>query len=228
MKIAELNTKVFVIAPSLLRWGLEKVLEAADPGMQLTGTAETVRDAQSQLEELRPHVLVIDYENHIEFVQVKTLLNQLEMRLLVIASQDSRQVNGALMAGARGVISVNLAPADFLKSIRKVHEGELWIDRGSHNCLLERAAQDSARPGVGPDHSRIKRLTAREREIIVALSTDAAAPGKVIASRMSISTHTLRNHLTSIYDKLNMRNRRELYDYVGKHGLMDRSKSATF
>ena len=46
-----------------------------------------------------------------------------------------------------------------------------------------------------------------------------APPGKVIAQRLNISEHTLRNHLTSIYRKLSVSNRAELHAYVNRHGL---------
>ena len=43
-----------------------------------------------------------------------------------------------------------------------------------------------------------------------------------MAERLNISEHTLRNHLTSIYRKLELSNRMELYLYVQRHGLSDK------
>ena len=62
-------------------------------------------------------------------------------------------------------------------------------------------------------------MTGREREIVAALVADAGATARVLAEKLLISEHTLRNHLTSIYDKLGVANRLELFAYAQKHGL---------
>ncbi len=63
--------------------------------------------------------------------------------------------------------------------------------------------------------------TLRERQTIAAMTSDAGAPGKVIADRLCISEHTLRNHLTSIYSKLGLSNRVDLYAYATRNRLTD-------
>ena len=60
---------------------------------------------------------------------------------------------------------------------------------------------------------------APERQTIAAVASDASAPGKVIADRLCISEHTLRNHLTSIYNKLGVCNRLDLYAFATRHSL---------
>ena len=67
--------------------------------------------------------------------------------------------------------------------------------------------------------AKIATLTARERQTIAAVAGDAAAPGKVLAGRLCISEHTLRNHLSAIYGKLGLSNRLDLYAYATKHQL---------
>jgi DNA-binding CsgD family transcriptional regulator len=62
-------------------------------------------------------------------------------------------------------------------------------------------------------------LTGREREIVAVPVADAGATARVLAEKLLISEHTLRNHLTSIYDKLDVANRLELFAYAQKHGL---------
>jgi DNA-binding CsgD family transcriptional regulator len=49
------------------------------------------------------------------------------------------------------------------------------------------------------------------------VATDAAAPGKVLARRLRMSEHTLRNHLSSIYGKLGLANRLDLYAWTVRH-----------
>jgi DNA-binding CsgD family transcriptional regulator len=65
-------------------------------------------------------------------------------------------------------------------------------------------------------------LTVREREIVAITAGNAGATAKTISQILFISEHTLRNHLTSIYNKLEVANRLELFAYAHKHGLIKR------
>ena len=70
-----------------------------------------------------------------------------------------------------------------------------------------------------PNQQKISALTARERQIVIEMASDAGATTRSVAEKMCISEHTLRNHLTSIYDKLGVSSRLELWAYANKHGL---------
>jgi len=80
-------------------------------------------------------------------------------------------------------------------------------------------SRDNAAQSVDPERVKISSLTEREREIVGIAATQAGANAKAIAEMLFISEHTLRNHLTSIYDKLQVANRLELFAYAHKHGL---------
>jgi len=124
-----------------------------------------------------------------------------------------------VLAGVRGVVKKNDSPAILLKAIEKVHEGELWIDRGASGRIFMEMARQKAAQGSDPEKTKIATLTGRERQTIVAIASDASAPAKVIARRLCISEHTLRNHLTSIYSKLDLTSRLDLYAYAARHSL---------
>ena len=72
-----------------------------------------------------------------------------------------------------------------------------------------------ARPGAAEDPHA-------EREIITAVASDTGASAKTVSEQLHISEHTVRNHLTSIYDKLGVANRLALFAYAHKHGLVKR------
>ena len=74
-------------------------------------------------------------------------------------------------------------------------------------------------PAPDPEEKRIARLTVKERKIIAMMLEGNGALNKAIARRAFISEQTLRNHLTSIYSKLGVTNRLELYVYATRHGL---------
>ena len=104
-----------------------------------------------------------------------------------------------------------------LAAIRKVHGGELWLDQSLMQALLGQLVAQA--PAPNPEAARIATLTAREREVVALIVQGQGAMNKELAERVFISERTLRNHLTTIYQKLGVANRLELYVYATKHGL---------
>jgi DNA-binding NarL/FixJ family response regulator len=70
-----------------------------------------------------------------------------------------------------------------------------------------------------PERKKIESLTIRELHIVMAMTNRAGATGGEVAKGLHISESTLRNHLSSIYTKLELSNRLELWDYAHKHKL---------
>jgi len=163
-------------------------------------------------------VIVADIEGELD--SITQLRHGTRANILVLAgSHQSDGLDKAVLAGVRGVVKKCDPPAILLKAIEKVHEGELWIDRGATSRIFLEMARQKAAQGNDPDKTKISTLTSRERQTIVAVASDASAPAKVIARRLCISEHTLRNHLTSIYSKLDLTSRLDLYAYATRHSL---------
>lgn len=212
--------QVFLVAPPMVSWGLERLVQTAHPRLELRGCTDSIDAAIVTMEVDTPDVIVA----HIDGEESLGSLAELHRRvrasvLLVTGSQDSAVLDKAVLAGVRGVVKTNDPPAILLKAIEKVHEGELWIDRGATSRIFMEMARQKAAQGNDPERNKIATLTSRERQTIAAVASDASAPGKVIAGRLCISEHTLRNHLTSIYSKLGLSSRLDLYAYATKHSL---------
>jgi DNA-binding NarL/FixJ family response regulator len=98
-------------------------------------------------------------------------------------------------------------------AIKKVHAGEVWVDRSLTAAVLKAAAREDELKRVAAD--RIGSLTARELQIV-----DLIASGhtnRSIADALCISDKTVRNRLTVIYDKLEMTSRLELALFAASH-----------
>ena len=210
--------QVYLIAPAMARWGLERLVQTAQPRMELAGTAASITEALPAMQKYPPDVIVIDVDGEME--DLDQLHHKTKAKVLVLAgSQNVGFLDQAVLAGVRGVVKQSDSPATLLKAIEKVHEGELWIDRGATSRIFMEMAKQKAAQGTDPESSKIATLTGRERQTIAAVASDAAAPAKVIARRLCISEHTLRNHLTSIYSKLELSSRLDLYAYATRHSL---------
>jgi DNA-binding NarL/FixJ family response regulator len=142
----------------------------------------------------------------------------------VTGSTDLEFLDKAILHGARGVVQKAETPTALLKAIERVQQGEYWINRVAIGRIFLEIARQSAPRAPEPAREKIATLTARERKTISALTQDASAPGKILASRLCISEHTLRNHLTSIYQKLGLVNRLDLYAFAVRNGLGEKSE----
>jgi two-component system, NarL family, nitrate/nitrite response regulator NarL len=221
MQISHLRPiQVHLVAQPLVCWGLERLVQSAHPRFELAGVAATMSESLALLQRQVPDVVVLDLDgDHAceSFVQAQA---QTHAKLLVLTSSaDVATLDRVVLAGARGVVKKRESPSVLLKAIERVHEGELWIDRDATSRIFMEMARQKAAERDDPERSKIATLTSRERQTIVAVASDTSAPGKVIASRLCISEHTLRNHLTSIYGKLGLSRRVDLYAYATKHSL---------
>lgn len=214
------SIQVHIVAQPLVSWGLERLVQTASPRLEVVGVAATLAESLPLLERSPPDVVVLDLDGEQAPEAVSELQSRTRAKILVLTgSLDLRMLDRVVLAGVRGVVRKRESPATLLKAVEKIHEGELWIDRGATSRIFMEMARQKASEKSDPEKSKISTLTVRERETIMALASDASAPGKVIAGRLCISEHTLRNHLTSIYSKLGLSNRLDLYAYASKHSL---------
>jgi DNA-binding NarL/FixJ family response regulator len=204
-------------------WGLERLIESGNQGMQVVGTATSYSAAEKLLPQSAPDVIVLDLDLGSEsgLDAIPKLIATSKARILVLTGlRDESVRHSAVLAGARGVVEKEARAETILAAITKVHEGEIWLDRAATGRLLvEVSRKNAAREAPNPEQQKIAALTVREREIIALTASNAGATAKAIAEKLHISEHTLRNHLTSIYEKLGVANRLELFAFAHQHKL---------
>jgi DNA-binding NarL/FixJ family response regulator len=203
-------------------WGLERLIESGKPAMQVVGTATNCTDALTLIDESSPDLILLDIglgeENGVDMIP--SLLGRSHAKILVLTGiQDESVHDKAVLAGASGVVEKEAPAETILAAIQKVYEGQLWLDRVATGRIFLEMSRDNAAQSADPERVKISSLTEREREIVAIAATQAGSNAKAIAEMLFISEHTLRNHLTSIYDKLQVANRLELFAYAHKHGL---------
>ena len=203
-------------------WGLEKLIEGETPRMVVIGKATTSAEAMRLLDEAKPDIILLDIDLGGEsgINAIPNLIAKSQARVLVLTgSRDSSVHDAAVLAGAMGVVEKGESAETILKAIQKVSEGEIWLDRSATGRIFLELSRNKAAEAQNPEQRKIASLTPRERQIVAEIGSDAAAGSKVIAERLHISEHTLRNHIASIYEKLEVSSRLELFAYAGKHGI---------
>lgn len=207
----------------IVGWGLERLVESRQPAMVLAGSATTRADALRALKKAAPDVVLVDIDGDHGPDTIKDLLAAGDsVKILVLTgSADASELDGAVLAGASGVVRKTEPVEALLKAIERVHQGEIWVDRAAAGRIFVELARRNAGQAQNPEQDKIARLTRKERKTVAEIGRDASATGREIAERLHISEHTLRNHLTSIYAKLELASRLELYAYAIRHGILE-------
>lgn len=203
-------------------WGLERLIESARRGMKVVGSVANCAEAFKLLDQAIPDVILLDLDLGSEsgIDAIPQLIAKSKAKILVLTGlRDKSLHDKAVLAGARGVVEKEAPAETILAAIGKVHEGQLWLDRAAAGRIFVEFSRKGAAEAADPEQLKISALTEREREIIAVTATHVGATAKTIAEKLHVSEHTLRNHLTSIYDKLGVANRLEMFAYAHKHGL---------
>jgi DNA-binding NarL/FixJ family response regulator len=191
--------------------------------MAVAGTARTCPDALAGAAQLAPDVILLDLDLGgvcmIEFLP-ELLANGLSRVLVLTAAHHTDTLDLAVRRGARGILHKEVSAEHVLKAIEKIHRGELWFDAGTMGRVFGQLLGSRGAPQPDPALEKHASLTARERDIVSAAVEHSGAANHEVAERLFISEHTLRNHLTSIYRKLNVTSRLEMYVYAIRHGLV--------
>lgn len=213
-------TRVMLIALPLMSWGLERLLEGDHGRWSVVGVVESAAEGVLRMEQIEPDVIVFDLDGEEGTESLAHLQAQTSAKILALtSSRDPALQDSAVLVGARGVVGKYEAPVVLLRALEKVHNGEMWIERSATSRIFLELSRHQDGRWRSSRRASVSVLTPKEKLTVEALASDAAAPGKVIAQRLNISEHTLRNHLTSIYRKLSVSNRAELHAYVNRHGL---------
>jgi DNA-binding NarL/FixJ family response regulator len=137
--------------------------------------------------------------------------------IVLTASDDKNEFVQAMKLGTSGIVLKQTATEMLIKSIRKVHAGEIWLDSHTTAAVIRQfVANDEAPAAQMPQPQSRERerspLSQREREIVALVAQ--GFKNKEMAEKMFISEQTVKNHLHNIFDKLGVSDRLELALYA--------------
>jgi len=211
---------------ALIREGVRAALAPHDD-LCVVGEAADGAQAVRLALQLKPDILLLDLSMPGRSgAEVMSELSASGVRcrtIILTAAVDQSDVVKLLRLGARGVVLKDGPTPLLVKSIRKVHEGELWLGREAVTKVVSALTEGrDGRPSV-PSVPAVPamadvRLTAREREILVLVAEGDSNKG--IARRLKVSDDTVKHHLTSIFDKTGVSNRLELALYALRNHLV--------
>jgi len=214
------NIRIAIIDGHALFVEALSALFEKETGFTLIGHASD-RLGALELARSRPDVILLemclDKENSLDFLPDLLRVADAASVVVVTGVTAEDSLVSAVKAGAAGIVLKTEPAGNLVKAIRKVHSGELWIRRSIMARAMRQVLHEDDPKPIDADEAKIATLTARELEVIAFLGQGLR--NKQIGERLFISETTVRHHLTSIFNKLDVADRLELIIYAYQHGL---------
>ncbi|HVF89493.1 MAG TPA: response regulator transcription factor [Blastocatellia bacterium] len=198
-----------------------RMLIQSRPGLTMVGEAGNRADALLLAARELPDIILLDLEldgeSGLDFLP-ELLNTSADARIIILTGvRDTEAHHRAVSLGAVGVVRKDNAVDVLIEAIVRVHAGEAWLDPSLTARVLSGMSRGGKARHADPEAAKIATLTGREREVLSVVGE--GLKNKEIASRLFISEWTVRHHLTSIFDKLQVSDRVELILYAYRHNL---------
>lgn len=207
----------------IFRDGLCRLL-ALEEDFEVVAQAQDGRQVLDVLQQHEPDILLLDLKmpglDGLATLQRLQIAKNKTRVIVLTASDDKNEFVQAMKLGTSGIVLKQTATELLIKSIRKVHAGEIWLDSHTTAAVIRQfVANDEAQapapqlPPAPPARERERSpLSQREREIVALVAQ--GFKNKEMAEKMFISEQTVKNHLHNIFDKLGVSDRLELALYA--------------
>lgn len=212
-----MTIRVMIIhASRVLRTALGNLIEQQQ-GFRVAGAAGSVDDALNMFNRTPPDydLILVDSGLAVSGSVEKLQSVSLAKIMMIAADETDAALDGWIKEGARGIIGVDADVSHLIKAMSKVYEGEYWLNRQVTSRILSSLGQYAKE--LTPEQLLIKSLTAKEKDVARAILRGNGETLRATAQALEISENTLRNHLTSVYSKLKVANRTELFIFAQQY-----------
>src|SRR5438552_13636953 len=211
-------------AQAIFRAGLRKIF-AVEDDIRVVGQAEPLAQTLAAAKKFSADILIFEAAitpNPLE--SISDLLRQApQMKLVVVTHEPNEELTLELFRrGAHGIVSREVEPETLVECLRKVSQGEPWLDRQGVGWVLSAFRNQSSRP----TGSRPKVQLTPKESLIVSCVTQGMK-NKEIALRVGTTEQVVKNYLRKVYDKLGVADRLELALYCLNHRVVESEKKAS-
>ncbi|MBI3933980.1 MAG: response regulator transcription factor [Acidobacteria bacterium] len=204
--------RIFLVDDNVLYAESVAAVLGTDKDFKVVGLSRTASEARPLISKSAPDIVLV--ELHMSGQSGLDLLRDLpglsvRSRAIATAEEESREeIVEAMRLGAKGFVLKQTGPELFMKCLRKVYEGEIWLDGRFAEAVMHAFGTIQAETkGDGKNE-----ISAREMEVIALVVQ--GYKNRDIAQKLFISEKTVKNHLSAIFNKLGVADRLELTLYV--------------
>ncbi len=202
---------------AIYRVGMRKVF-ALEDDIRVVAQAETLGNLHAALQRYPTDVVVLEGQLIAGTIDaIPDLVKRAPGAKLIVQVVETDEANIVELyrRGVRGVVPRSIAPDLLIKCVRKIADGETWIDNQSISWVIE-AYRSQATSLTGP---RIQpKLSKKELAIISCITRGMR--NKEIAYQIGTTEQVIKNYLRKVYDKLGVSDRLELALYCLHHQLL--------
>ena len=205
---------IFLVDDSeLVRLGLRSLLSMY-PGMKVVGEAGNAQEAIRLATEIKPQIILMDVRlPHGSGIEAcRQIRKDLPGTFVIMLTSydDDTAVYESIMAGASGFILKEISSQDLVRAIEQVADGKSLLDPSITGKLLNRirSAERS---------DRLRGLTHQEKQVLQLIAQGKT--NREISELMNLSEKTVRNYVTQVLAKLELKNRAEAAAFAVRYGL---------
>lgn len=203
---------------AVVRLGLRTLL-ADEPDLDVVGEAGSAEEAIIQVKNYQPDIAILDIQlpgrSGLDACR-EIRLKYPATRVVILTSHAGENfVEQALLAGASGYVLKQVDNEELIRAIHAAYRGEMALDTTTTSKMISRMQ------GMGKqiEENAFKDLSLREKEVLALVSEGQS--NKEIGSKLNLTEITVRNYVSNILSKLQLRNRIELAKYAFVHNLKD-------
>lgn len=229
-KLPETNISIVIADSMAITSELLTQAFSKQAGFEITGCPRNLEDLVKMISKRTPDIALIKSSDRRGTFVPLTILETIHnvspsTRSIVLSSNISREdVVAYFHAQARGILPADLTDfATLCECINSVYEGQIWASSSQLNYLIE--SLSGSKPLQMTNTSGDMLLSAREQEVLRLLAEGRS--NRAMASALSLSEHTIKNHLFHIFYKLGVSSRTEAILYAMKGRTFPAEKSAS-
>jgi two-component system response regulator DevR len=210
----------------LVRRGIRELL-AGEQDIEVAGECGLAQGAVGMILEAHPDVAILDVKlpdgSGIDVCRQVRSADPRIAAIILTSYDDDEALFAAILAGAAGYVLKHVTGSDFVETVRRVAAGQSTLDPAVTARVLDRV-----RSGADADHD-LDGLTEQEKRVLELIG--CGLTNRDIAGRMHLAEKTVKNYVSSVLAKLELRSRtqaaifatrRSFHDTTGQQELKER------